>query len=470
MRFTITIKLLLAFLLTTGVVLLAALLLARWSFDQGFLDYVNALEHDRLTHIAKDLEEYYVVHDASWSGFDEHTFTRILDRHRPVGPRRVGRHPPPRHGPPGFGRPVPPPDEGFRNGPDTVLIDRSGAVLAGKLPNSQEDTVSVSVTAGGVPIAELRARVQRRLTSPLETEFVREQRQATWAIAAIAIALSLIISILLARTMLAPIKRVMGSVNQLADGNFAMTAPESRNDELGDLALNVQRLATTLENGRKSRQRWIADISHELRTPVTVLTAELHALKDGVMPLSMEKIASFDQEVARLQHLIDDLYQLSLSELGGLRYEFSRVDVSALLRRLMPRDEVSVGDLVITSNIQPDLVIRGDEARLEQLFVNLWRNAQAYTDSPGAIHCSAERRDDRLHVIFEDSKPGVPDQDLARLFDPLFRSEQSRNRRRGGAGLGLSICRNIVTAHQGTIVASASPLGGLRIEIELPTT
>ncbi len=449
---------------------MAALLLARWSFDQGFLDYVNALEHDRLTHIAHDIEDYYLSHDASWSGFDERTFRQIVDRHQPTGPRRGGQHRPPLPEPPGFGRPIPPPDRGFRDGPDTVLMDLSGSIIAGRLPDNQENTVGVPVTAAGVPIAELRAKVQRRLTTPLETEFVGEQRQATWTIAGIAIGLSLVISILLARTMLAPIKRVMSSVNQLADGNFALTAPELRSDELGELALNIQRLASTLEDGRKSRQRWIADISHELRTPVTVLTAELHALKDGVMPLTMEKIVSFDQEVARLQHLIDDLYQLSLSELGGLRYEFSRVDMTGLLIRLLPQDQSSVGDLVIKSGIQPNLVIRGDEARLEQLFVNLWCNALAYTDSPGVIQCSAEQRGDRLHVVIEDSKPGVPERDIPKLFDPLFRSEVSRDRRRGGAGLGLSICRNIVIAHQGTIVATASPLGGLRIEVELPTT
>lgn len=465
MRFTITLKLVLIFLATTGVVLLAALGLARWSFNQGFLDYVNALEHDRLSRIAAELAPFHDPSTGSFARLDPRTFLRIVQAHSPRGAPEGPPPPPGRPPGPRFDRPFPPQEAGR---PPVALFDPLGNLVVGRPPAPGDDAVRVPVMVAGTMVGELRALPHRRLTTPRETAFAREQRTATWIIATVGMALAAIISLILARALQAPLRRAMRRVNSLAAGDFASQAPELRSDEFGELSVNLERLATTLEDNRKSRQRWLADISHELRTPVTVLTAELHALRDGIRPLDATQIQSFAQEVERLQRLIDDLYQLSLSEIGGLRYAFAPVDLSGLLDAAVPDPATVTPGLTVDSRIEPGLRMRGDASRLDQLFSNLWQNASAYTDVPGTLRCLASRAGERIHICFEDSPPGVLPEHLDRLFDPLFRTEQSRSRRLAGAGLGLAICRNIVTAHEGTIRAAPSALGGLAIHLDFP--
>lgn len=336
-RFTITLKLLPIFLGTTAVVLLAALGLARWSFNQGFLDYVNALEHDRLSRIALDLVQFHEPTGVTpFPDLDPHTFMRIVQSHSPRGPGD-GQRPPPgkrRHD-----RPFVPGSPGTPGGPGRPpvgLYNLEGHLIVGQAiedepTDDRSELVRVPVKAAGEVVAQLRTLPHRRLTTPRETGFAVAQRTAIWGIAAVSLLLALVISLILARALQGPVRRAMGRVDQIVAGDFSAEQPELRSDEFGELSANLERLAATLDDHRKARQRWLADISHELRTPVTILMAELHALKDGVRALDTAQLESFDQEVTRLQHLIDDLYQLSLSEIGGLRYTFAAVELSALL-------------------------------------------------------------------------------------------------------------------------------------------
>ncbi len=464
MRFTITLKLLFVFLATTGAVLIAALMLARWSFNQSFLDYVNALEHDRLSHIAADVAQQYDADRGTFVDLDPRSFIHIVQIHSPRGLRDDRRPPSPSQGHhPGFGRPKPGDEPGRSS---VALFDVAGKLIVGRSPTQDNDLVRVPVISSGVTVGELRALPHRRFTTLRETEFAQQQRTATWVIAIVCTLLALGISMIVARTLQASLRRAMQRVNHIAAGDFTAKSPELRSDEFGELSANLERLATTLEENRKSRQRWLADISHELRTPVTVLVAELHALKDGIRTLDAAQIESFDQEVKRLQHLIDDLYQLSLSEIGGLRYAFAPVDLSELLHASEP-ERIST-TLVIQTHIEPGLAVRGDATRLDQLFTNLWRNALAYTDSPGVVRLTAARSGANIRVVIEDSLPGVAAEHLEKLFDPLFRTELSRSRKLAGAGLGLAICRNIITAHEGTVRSVPSSLGGLAIQMEFP--
>jgi two-component system sensor histidine kinase BaeS len=467
LRFTITPKLLLIFLGTTGVVLLAALGLARWSFNQGFLDYVNALEQDRLTRVAADLVRLHDPADATpFAQLDLRTFMRVVHSHSPRAPGDGHRPPPPGIRP--HERLLPPAGPGR---PPVGLYDPGGHLIVGQavedgVTKKNNEVVRVPIQVTGEIVAELRSLPHRRLTTPRETQFAVAQRTATWGIAAVSLTLALVISLILAKALQRPLRRAMGRVDQIVAGDFTAHRPELRSDEFGELSANIERLATTLDEHRKARQRWLADISHELRTPVTVLMAELHALKDGVRALDAVQLESFDQEVTRLQHLIDDLYQLSLSEIGGLRYNFSTVDLSAMLEASLP--DYADGGLRFERRIEPGLSLRGDATRLDQLFTNLWQNAIAYTDAPGICRCTAKRVGSRIKVMFDDSPPGVAPELLPRLFDPLFRTELSRSRKHAGAGLGLAICRNIVTAHEGTIHAAASELGGVAIHLDFP--
>jgi two-component system, OmpR family, sensor histidine kinase BaeS len=230
-------------------------------------------------------------------------------------------------------------------------------------------------------------------------------------------------------------------------------------------------MALTLEKNEKARRQWVADISHELRTPLAVLRGEIEALMEGVRTVSPEAIRSLHAEVLRLHRLVDDLHQLALSDLGALTYRKEELDLADALRESIETCRgafISKGvDLISDISGTQGITIFADRERLLQLFSNLLDNSLKYTDSKGELKVRLSSDSDRVVVEFEDSAPGVPEDEVGKLFDRLYRVEGSRNRASGGAGLGLAICRNIVEAHAGTIAAYPSSLGGVLVRVIL---
>ena len=168
--------------------------------------------------------------------------------------------------------------------------------------------------------------------------------------------------------------------------------------------------------------------------------------------------------------LVDDLYELSLSDVGGLRYHFQRVNVSESLQSTLNSMATSLQEkgLTLQSQFQPEVYLSADVLRLEQLFINLLMNSMAYTDSPGVIDVRLSQQAKTVILTINDTKPSASIEECEHLFEPLYRQDSARTRRGSGAGLGLTICKNIVEAHDGTIKAIPSPLGGLCIEVQLP--
>jgi len=356
-------------------------------------------------------------------------------------------------------------------GPPTVLYSVDGQLLAGvPFPPEVINPISVSVLVNGAHVGELRSAPRRHFSSPQETAFSRQQWLTSGLIGIASLILAVIVSLLLTRILLAPIRRAISSISRLSNGDYSTRLKEQRKDELGQLMGDLDRLSYKLEENQASRQRWLADISHELRTPVTVLTGEIETMKDGIRPLDMERVHSLDQEVTRLRCLIEDLYELSVSDIGGLRYSFCPVDIrhnlTAAVDAIQMRAEEKGIELKMIGEI--DNMMSADSQRLDQLFVNLLENSLAYTDFPGRIDITLASSGDKIIIEIQDTPPGVDEEECEKLFEPLYRHEISRSRRTAGVGLGLAICRNIVDAHQGSITASPSELGGLHIQLVFP--
>ena len=184
----------------------------------------------------------------------------------------------------------------------------------------------------------------------------------------------------------------------------------------------------------------------------------------------LAQIDSLDQEVRRLRFLIDDLFELSLSDVGGLRYSFSRLNLQEAIHAAMSAGTSRAKDIGLELALKgdDDVFISGDINRVDQLLQNLFENSLAYTDAPGRIEIILSKNHQSAVIEIHDTAPGATELECVQLFEPFFRREASRNRREGGTGLGLAICRNIVEAHRGTISASPSPRGGLCIHIEIP--
>jgi two-component system sensor histidine kinase BaeS len=296
-----------------------------------------------------------------------------------------------------------------------------------------------------------------QILESLEQLYLQRQHLAFGAIAAGLIAASLLLGAGLAYWLSRRIDPLARATASLIQGNYDVRVQPAGQDELARLARDLNTLAETLAAARLARRQWIADIAHELRTPLSILKGEIEALQDGVRPLDRNALNSLAGDTARLSRLVEDLHTLSLSDLGALTYHKEPVDLAEIVSEVVEARRL---DLKIIKDLKPTPLL-GDADRLAQVFSNLLENSLRYTERPGIIKISTNKN----AVVWEDSSPGVPEADLPRLTERLYRVEGSRSRDGGGSGLGLAIARAIVEAHGGTLSAGASPLGGLRIEL-----
>ncbi len=481
-------RLAIAFAALSIAALLAFAWLQQQSLQHGFLDYINRLSLERLAEPAQHLGEQYAQH-GNWqfARGNERVLLRALGltrakRDDDARPRRgEGELRPPRE--PGQGswrdqrrrelqalaarRPAAPLDLAQR----LLLLDADGKVVSGN-PRVPRDSPSIIIRSDGRPVGSLLLQSLPRLSGGIEMAFARDQLRHAGVAALLVLVGALLASLALARWLLAPIRELSRGTQALAAGDYSTRLASTRRDEFGALSADFNRLASALDENQKSRQQWGADIAHELRTPISILHGEIQALQDGVRQPGPETLASLQVECARLAALVEDLYDLSLSDAGALAYRLETLDLAELLRDTVAAQENTMRDagldlsLALPSALP--MTVRGDRQRLAQLFGNLLGNARRYTDAPGRVRVEVAREAASWRVTLDDTAPGVPSDALERVFDRLYRVEPSRSRAFGGAGLGLSICRNIVNAHGGQIDASASPLGGLRISVLLP--
>ena len=489
-------KLIIAFastsLLITGIAFVAML----FSFRAGFLQYVNDHRYQSLEQLQQVLAEQ-IVTGRDWQSlirkrreWDEsirymlqnNTQSGFVVQQRPNTKKQYNNQ----------SQPIPPPPPPHRAGADTpepsfrrhppprnrrgssqpfVLFDEQQRVIYGQVRSIESMWL--------LPI-HVRQRVMgyvgldklTHFTSDAEHVFVADQTRYFIWIAIAASLLALGVAFILARWMMVPIQRLDKAMSALMQRDYNANVQYQSTDEIGRLVSSFNQLAKALGDYDRTQQRWIADISHELRTPLATLRGEVEAIQEGVRVFTPQRLDSLHEEVLRLQRIVDDLHQLSLSDAGSMRYAFDTVSVHTILQQVLARNDriLSQHDLhhecIVSGTVQ---AVYGDADRLAQLFYNLLQNSLRYTDQGGQLRITIEYKSNRtVDIIWEDSEPGVLATSLDKLFDRLYREEKSRNREKGGSGLGLSICRSIIEAHQGHILARQSSLGGVVIAITLP--
>ena len=456
----------------TCFILATTFLLTRWSFEQGFKNFYLGIEKQRLEALSTEIAELYTSSGSNWDEVRQRALNNVLSG------RRVGG-PPPRPRPaertdapssePAKNRPRNLP--GHRRPPPTSLYNESGKLIAGSSDNQYYKAISIPIVIDETKIGELKSYPNPVISWELATAFSKQQLLTSLWITALGIILSSIVAIFLTKHLLKPILTIRQQLSLLTKGDYSSEVNVQRKDELGLLLSDIATLTHTLDLTRTANKRWIADISHELRTPLTILSGEIEALKAGFRPLNEEALCSIEQEVQRLSSIVNDLYQLSLADIGGLKYNFANEEINPTLAQAMACCEIAAEEKNIDiqfTNPKP-VIARIDAGRIEQLFLNLLNNAIAYTDSPGQVHVSLKKVGENAVIEFEDSAPGIESDNYEHIFEPLFREDKSRVRRGSGAGLGLSICKKIVEAHRGKICAQPSSLGGLKTTVILPT-
>lgn len=304
-----------------------------------------------------------------------------------------------------------------------------------------------------------------------DANFAQLQEKKLAFVIVIALIIASMASFPLAHLLTQRINILVNQVTHLSKGNYHEKISIKGRDELSILAEHLNNLGEILAQTEQTRRQWVADISHELRTPIAVLQAELEAMEDGVRPIDLPSIERLSKHSQRLKHIVNDLYELSLTDLGGMTYRKHTMDLNILLQdavNTMQPQFIEQNITLTLNTLQTPVTIFGDQHRLQQLFTNLLKNSLQYTNAPGKTQVSLKLENQQAVIVIEDTSPGVAAEHHAKLFDRLYRADSSRNRATGGAGLGLSICKNIVTAHDGQIVISDSLLGGLKITISIP--
>ncbi|CAI1642057.1 Signal transduction histidine-protein kinase BaeS [Serratia quinivorans] len=453
MKIGITGKLFMAIFATCMLVLITMHWGVRVSFERGFIDYIKNSNEQRINMLSEALEEQYSRH-GNW------IFLRNNDQVIYQIMRSFEQNS-------GSSHNLPP--KGWRT--QFWVVDSQFNRLVGHSGPLPKEGPRHPIRYNNEIVGWVITTPVERLTRNTDINFDQQQRRTSWMIVALSTLLAAAVTWLMSRGLLAPVKRLVAGTHRLAAGDFSTRVVVSSQDELGRLAQDFNQLATSLEKNEQMRRAVMADVSHELRTPLAVLRGELEALQDGVRQPTPASLSSLLAEVTTLTKLVDDLHQLSLSDLGALAYRKSPVDCVHLLQVAVAsfRDRFRAKGLEIVTLLPEKAPLFGDPDRLNQLFNNLLENSLRYTDAGGKLEIGAEPLPGSLRIYWQDSAPGVNDEQLARIFERFYRTEGSRNRASGGSGLGLSICQNIVEAHNGKIYAQHSPLGGVRITVEFAT-
>jgi two-component system sensor histidine kinase BaeS len=309
-----------------------------------------------------------------------------------------------------------------------------------------------------------------KVLPPEAERFLAGQFQVLSASLLIALGLAALLGLLLSRHLSRPVRELARTVTRLSRGQYEVRVAAAGRDETARLARTVNQLAENLERNRSARHRWMADIAHELRTPVAILKGEIEALADGVRKPDKQVLTSLVEEVDQLACLVDDLQTLALADAGALDLRREPLDLCGLIQQVATafRERLAERGITLELDLPQGVTAVGDARRLRQLMHNLLENCARYADPEGWVRIGVSATPTGVSLSVEDSGPGVSDTRLERLFDRFYRGDESRSRAGGGSGLGLSICRNIVEAHGGRIRAARGDSGGLAVYIELP--
>ena len=303
----------------------------------------------------------------------------------------------------------------------------------------------------------------------LSINFFSNQKRYLLLIYGLTFLTSLIAALLLATYFKKPIQRLLNATRELTKGHYQHQVKINRNDELGDLSNEINQLAVILDQHEQSRRQWVADTSHELKTPLAVLQAQIEAMQDGIRKPTPEHFESMLRQVTSLKKLTQDLADLAQAEAQQLTCYLADVNPWDVVLQEVEnfKPKFAQADLSISvqgkgANLQLDI------DRFKQIMVNLLGNSIRYTEAGGEVRIHTEQSATHWSVIVDDSPLGLSDEQLARLGERFYRVDDSRTRSTGGTGLGLALSGKIAQALGGKLSFEHSPLGGLRCKLTFP--
>ncbi len=283
---------------------------------------------------------------------------------------------------------------------------------------------------------------------------------------------ALLLSFVLSHTITGPITAVISAARKLQRGDLGARVKVAASGELAELAHSFNAMADGLDEANQQRQQMVADVAHELRTPLTILRGYLEALADGVIAPTPDALRGVHTEAVHLQHLVEDLQDLALAESKQLVMDRTAVEVPGLVRGIVDGFALQAREknIDLSAAFEGQVpTITGDARRLGEVLRNLVANALAYTPAGGRVDVRVRpTQEGGVEVAVADTGIGIGPQDLANVFERFYRTDKSRTRATGGAGLGLTIAKRLVEAHGGRIGVESEPGRGSRFWFTLP--
>jgi signal transduction histidine kinase len=310
---------------------------------------------------------------------------------------------------------------------------------------------------------------------PLIRIFIEDLLGPLLQAGAIAALCALVLSGLIASSVAGPLQQMAGVARGIARGDYSQSAPVTGPDEVRTLGQAFNVMAQQVQAGQQAQRDFLANVSHELKTPLTSIQGFAQAIKDGMAgsPESVRHSAGIIYaEAERMRRLVSDLLELARLDAGLRMLKRAPVEVRLLLSSLVEKFALRAQErgLMLEARLPAQLpLLEGDADRLAQVFTNLLDNALQHTPGGGRVTLSADMKANELEVVVADTGPGIPAEDIPRVFERFYQVDKSRARPAGGGlGLGLAISREIVEAHHGRIWAESTPGQGARFIVRLP--
>jgi len=361
----------------------------------------------------------------------------------------------------------------------TILVDKNGMVVTyyGKAyPSVPMSSLDMPPEIDEMPLFVKGVKVGTLITDhqdmPHPVRLAFDVMNPILWISLVGAGITLIMGILLMRRVVNPLSEVIVAAQSVSSGDLKTRIKKSKSqDDLSSLIEHFNHMTETLEKNDNERRALLADIAHELRTPLSVLRGRLEGIMDGIYTPNEVNIAQALEETYLLERLVEDLRLLTLAETHQLRFEFKDTNLVELVKKTISLFEPQASSKSVKLSLNapdPEILVSIDPQRMEQVIGNLIGNSLRYISKNGKITLDLARVDNNAVVQVIDNGPGVPEEEISSIFDRFWRGEKSRARVHGGAGLGLAISKQLVESQGGTIKAANQPEGGLAITITLP--